>query len=51
MSLSAFILLASETAEHGDPAIHPYLIGVITLVILLALLAGVVMFGSGREHS
>ena len=49
--LSTVTLLAAETAEHGEPAIHPYWIGAIALGLLLALLMAVVSFGGGREHS
>ena len=49
--LSTVTTLAAETAEHGEPAVHPYVIGAIALVILLVLLAAVVSFGGGREHS
>jgi hypothetical protein len=49
--LSTAITLAAETSEHGEPAIHPYWIGVIALGLLLVLLAAVVSFGGGREHS
>ncbi len=49
--LSTVTLLAAETAEHGDPAIHPYWIGVIALSLLLALVLAVVSIGGGREHS
>lgn len=49
MSLNSFVITASESA--GDPAVSPYLVGGITLGILLALLAVLVIFGGGREHS
>jgi len=32
-------------------ALHPYVVGSIALVVLLALMAGLLMFGAGREHS
>ena len=48
--LNSLTVLASE-AEHGEPAIHPYWIGVIALGLLMALLLAVVSFGGGREHS
>jgi hypothetical protein len=48
MSLNDLVLAASE---HAEPAIHPYAVGVGTLVILLALLGALVAFGGGREHS
>ena len=49
--LNQLILLASETAEHGAPAIHPFVVGGITLAIFLGLLFALVAFGGGREHS
>ena len=49
--LSTAILLAAETSEHGEPAVHPYVIGAIAFGLLLVLLAAVVSFGGGREHS
>ena len=51
MSLSTLVITASESAGHGDPAIHPYLVGGIALGILLTLLAILVAVGGGREHS
>ncbi len=49
MSLNSFVITASESA--GDPAISPYLVGGLALGVLLALLALLVIFGGGREHS
>ena len=49
MSLNALTILATES--HDAPAVHPYLVGGITLVILLGLLVALVAFGGGREHS
>ena len=47
--LNAFVTLAAE--EHNtNPAMH-WLIGGVALGILLALLAGLMIFGGGREHS
>ena len=48
--LNSLIVLAAE-AEHGDPVVDPYVVGAIALGLLLALLAAVVSFGGGREHS
>ena len=48
--LNSLTVLASE-AEHGDPVVSPYLVGGIALGLLLVLLAAVVSFGGGREHS
>ena len=49
--LSTVTTLAAETAEHGEPALHPYIVGGIALAILLVLLLAVISFGGGREHS
>ena len=48
--LNTLTVLAAE-AEHGDPVVSPYLVGGIALGLLLVLLAAVVSFGGGREHS
>lgn len=49
MSLTSMILTASEA--HGEPAVSPYVIGGIALVILLVALVIVMSIGGGREHS
>ena len=49
MSLTSLITLAAET--HGEPAVHPYVVGALVLAILMVLLFGLMMFGKGREHS
>ena len=54
--LSALTVLAATTVsaaegEHGDPVLNPYVVGGIALALLLVLLAAVVSFGGGREHS
>ena len=48
--LSTVITLAAESG-HGEPAVHPYVVGAVALGLLLALLLAVVSFGGGREHS
>ena len=48
--LSSLIVMAAE-AEHGDPAVSPYVVGGVALGLLLVLLVAVVSFGGGREHS
>jgi hypothetical protein len=50
MSLTSLTIVAAE-ASHGEPAIHPYLVGVIVFGILAALIVVLLMFGAGREHS
>ena len=49
--LSTVTLFAAETAEHSEPVVSPYVVGGVTLVILMVLLLAVVSFGGGREHS
>ncbi|MGA8256409.1 MAG: hypothetical protein WB767_07520 [Nocardioides sp.] len=53
LSLVTHVVLraAEEGAEHGDPAVSPWVIGGITLAILLGMLLALVAFGGGREHS
>jgi uncharacterized protein (DUF2062 family) len=48
--LNTLTVLAAET-EHGDPVVHPYVVGAIALGLLIVLLLAVVTFGGGREHS
>ncbi|MCW2736430.1 hypothetical protein [Nocardioides sp.] len=48
--LSALTVLAAE-AEHGEPVVHPYVVGAIALALLLLLVLAVISFGGGREHS
>lgn len=43
--------LAIVAAEAGEPAISPYAVGAVALVILFGMLFAVVAFGGGREHS
>ena len=45
--LNALTVQAQEGAGHLDP----WLVGGIALGILLAMLAALLMFGAGREHS
>jgi len=42
--------LSVLTAEAG-PSLNPYVVGGITLGLLLALLLALLAFGAGREHS
>ena len=42
--------MAAE-ASHGEPAVHPYVVGVIVFGILASLLVVLLMVGAGREHS
>ena len=49
MSITSLVTAAAERSE--EPVLHPYLVGAITLAILLAMLFGLMMFGKGRDHS
>ena len=48
---SALEDLARAAEAESEPAVHPYVIGAVTLVLLMVLLLAVVSFGGGREHS
>jgi hypothetical protein len=43
------ITVAAESG--GEAAINPYVVGAISLAILLSLMGILLMFGAGREHS
>jgi hypothetical protein len=45
------ITLAAESGSHESAGAMPYVIGIGTLLALLALLFVVVTIGGGREHS
>jgi hypothetical protein len=51
MLLNDLAVLAAETVEKAPPTIHPYIVGGGALGILLLLMAGLLAFGAGREHS
>ena len=44
------LVLAAEST-HSEGGMNAYLVGVITLAILLALLFGLLAFAAGRDHS
>lgn len=50
MSLSEFAVVAAESG-HTEHSPWPYVVGVVVLVIFLLLLAGLLAFAGGREHS
>lgn len=43
------VLRAAEEGAHGGP--NHWLIGALVLAIFLGMLAGLVAFGGGREHT
>jgi hypothetical protein len=51
--LSQIAVLLTQVAQeaHEEPAVDAWVVGAITLAILLAMLVAVVAFGGGREHS
>jgi hypothetical protein len=49
MSITSLITAVAEHSE--EPAVPAYVVGAVTLAILLALLFGLMMFGKGRDHS
>lgn len=52
MQISQTALAVLRVAEeHGEPAVNPWIVGGVTLLILLAALAALVAFGGGRDHS
>ena len=48
MSLSALTVQAAEAHEGG---VNHWLIGGVTLFLLMAMIGALMMFGAGREHS
>lgn len=44
------LLLAAES-PHSEGGMNAYLVGGLTLGLLLALLLGLVAFAAGRDHS
>ena len=48
-SLTAHVVTAAESAESSG--INPWFVGIGTFVLLLAMLAGLLAFGGGRDHS
>ncbi|MCB0908569.1 MAG: hypothetical protein KDB63_15790 [Nocardioidaceae bacterium] len=48
--MSDIITLAAEAGSEGTSA-WPFIVGGGILLVLFALMAGLLMFGKGREHS
>jgi hypothetical protein len=52
MSLSQIALSLSQAAEeHHEQVINPWIVGLITIALLLGMLGALVAFGGGREHT
>lgn len=52
MSLSQITLSLSRAAEENhEQVINPWIVGAITIAILLAMIGALVAFGGGREHT
>ncbi len=47
--VSTLITFAAEASHEGTAT--PYIVGLSTFLFLLALLAGVLAIGGGRDHS
>jgi len=50
-SLTTTIVPGLTEGAASEPAVNPYLVGVATFVLLMAMLAALTMFGAGRDHS
>jgi hypothetical protein len=42
---------AAAEVPGEESVFEPYLVGALTLLLLVALLVGLLMFGKGRDHS
>ncbi|MFN8189961.1 MAG: hypothetical protein U0R78_05870 [Nocardioidaceae bacterium] len=49
--MSDIITLAAEAASSEGTSAWPFIVGGGILLVLFALMAGLLMFGKGREHS
>ncbi len=50
-ALNSLLVAAEEEHHLRDIGIEPWAVGAIALGILLVLMAGLLAFGKGREHS
>ncbi len=51
LAVNVMVSLSEAHAAEGGGGANPYLIGAVTLAILLAALLAVVAIGGGRDHS
>jgi hypothetical protein len=52
MLISQTALAVIQAAEEsGDPAVNPWFVGGGILLFLLLVMAGLVVFGGGRDHT
>ncbi len=51
MSLTSLITTAAETTTTSETGVNHWLVGAIVLAIFMVLVAGLLMFGAGRDHS
>jgi hypothetical protein len=49
--LLAASLLLSAAESHSSPGATPWLVGGAVLLVLVAMVAGLMAFGGGRDHS
>ncbi|WP_162598809.1 hypothetical protein [Nocardioides gilvus] len=49
MSLNEIVLAAAESETWAG--VNPYVVGVVVLALFLGMMAILVAFGAGREHS
>ncbi|HET6698385.1 MAG TPA: hypothetical protein VFM50_02045 [Nocardioidaceae bacterium] len=49
--MSTLSLITTAAESSGGSEINPYAVGAISLIILLAMLGGLMMFGRGRDHT
>ena len=49
--LLAASFLVSAAESHSSPGATPWLVGGVVLLLLVAMVAGLVAFGGGRDHA
>ncbi len=51
VSTAAVTVVRAAEETHGEPAVPAWAVGAGALLILLLMLAALIAFGGGREHS